>query len=250
MGQFAKRDYKRKHTYKLNLNDLKDFNKQLNKLARNGFHRVEPNHISDMLFNICDGIGKETALGYKKAKYNGTKRVRYVQDRSVIASGTDEVFVGFSGVKGTDTYININVKPLGGGKGHREKSATGYLAYDIYVSGQLGWFLEFGSGDRFTSSVYGSKAHALNWTYNPSNREYHFISEITGLETWVYQGEIGNNYYVEDGNDDHRTPSMIAKNKYYSAGNEPSRALYKAVRHYLNNKERVSIKAIEAKIYK
>ncbi len=194
---------------KLNLNDKKEFNKGLKAINRFQYMGgVSNQKVGGFLYEICRFIAEKSAEGYKNAKYNGKINVAKVGEHMFYPNA--DVYATWKAI-------------------HDEKRTkfdeTAYLHYKVVVGGRLCQILEFGAGSRFKSEGYASKAGATAWSNSPK-RDTHFISNLTGLETWVYKGEQGNNPYVEDGGHTHRD-----HDKYYSAGNEPCRALFKAVEY-------------------
>lgn len=202
-----------KRHIKLNLNDLKDFDKNLKKLNRFQYLGGASNQkLGGVCFEISKYIAEKATEGYKNAKYNGRKVVANAVETApyTCTSGSYDVAVCYYHIR--DPQNN-------------KFNETSYQHYQVVACGRLASILEFGSGDRFIPEGYSSKAGASAWS-NSKKREYHFISNLTGKETWVYSGEQGTNPYTEDGGHTRKD-----HNKYYSAGNEPCRALFDAVEY-------------------
>lgn len=193
---------------------------KLNRYARN----LNQETMAMAVEYIAKDIARQTANAYREANYDG-----YIDIRNAY-KGTP--FGGF-GAFGTATLKNTSSRTVVVYAQPDKKGAVGnnvifYTKWHVVVEGQLGSFLEFGTGDKYRSG--SGYAYRYASTYMRSNQAKHFTGN-NGLDTWVYKGEAGTRP---------ATPNNQVLNRkgepregyYYSQGNYPTRGLYNAVRRY------------------
>lgn len=205
---------------------------------------INPATIADAVYLTAETIGRSAETGYRKAQYSGSKRVRY----NYTNYNTNDNVIGIEVVeiedknkkqislfnrRGFITTINgVEYKYV-----YKEfvgKADVPYsMSYKVKVSGQLAPILEFGSGQRFTPTRYGSKWGATRGGYAKT------LAGKQGL--WVYKGVAGSFPY-RDGQPLDRN-GVPREGYYYSAGNAPSYVLFNAVQDVRNNFKAIYKKA-------
>ena len=189
--------------------------RKLNRYARN----VSKNYCALAVESMAKQIANDTAEAYQQASYDGKINVR-------VRHFTSPSGGGMAG----DKEVIVEARPV---KGQRLiKDAQGRLVADVYttwcveVKGQLGSFLEFGTGDKYREVGY---AYRFASTYIQHNNKH--FKGLGGLDTWVYKGEAGTNPATPN-NQVHKKNGDIREGYYYSQGNYPTRGLYNAVRKF------------------
>ena len=187
--------------------------------------------------SIANQIADDTAQTYSSAQYDGRVDVRVSHYTSPSGGSMPR----------SDKEVVVEARPVSGqvnivGKHHfTYQRITGYshrigydvLQADVYttwcveVKGQLGSFLEFGTGDKYRETGY---SYRFASTYIRSLTAKHFVGE-NGQDTWVYKGEQGKNPATLH-NTVHNSKGQPREGYYYSQGNYPTRGLYNAVRKF------------------
>lgn len=160
---------------------------------------------------VARDIANDTYATYKSASYDGSINIRRYGQTSMHPFGN----VSFDN-NAVTVLLRPHAQPVG-------NNVIFYKVWAVEVVGQLGAFLEFGTGDKYNGSGYASRYAG---TYMRHGQ--HFIGK-NGLDTWVYKGEAGINPATPN-NQVHKKNGEAREGYYYSQGNYPTRGLYNAVR--------------------
>lgn len=203
----------------------------LNKCTKSSFTKVIkaiPKHIADeatiidIVYLTCQSIATKAYFKYQNAMYNGGGFI----DKTMLAPKP----IGDAIYKPKYAQRGFVLPDKGITWSYKEKVGEYVANYSTFkwaviTNGTLPIFLEFGSGDRYSSGGYSDEVEVGKGTFS-ANPQAHFISK-EGLDTWVYKGEQGKNPYPDGQPKDSK--GRIREGYYYSSGNEPTRALYYAV---------------------
>lgn len=194
--------------------------------------------LADKIYKTAYAILSNAIKEFKSAQYNGKKDFgHFVGAKTGIKGyGVEQVDTQY-GHEWRNVEKRLHIAPSEDVvwiEREKTKFILNYgLTYDVYFTGDIFMLLEFGSGDRYFPSGYSSKmAYSVGTGSFTNAPELHFTGQ-NGLDTWVYKGEQGTNPY----------PDGIPLNKrgeqrhgyYYSQGNYPCYAIYKAVKYAKRN---------------